>query len=248
MAWGLVSSTSCPESAAGNTTSPAINTTGANLIVVHISSYSGATGLTLSDSASNTWTLIVSTAISHPESSLYYCLNPTTNASHTFTVSGSNLYCVAQISAWSGAAISGALDQSNSNTSGSGTTLQPGSVTPSLNGELVITGVSDDTPPGVFSIGSGFTILSQDAGSGNAQGGACAYLVQSTAAAINPTWTISVSQSFIAATIATFEVGSAGFTWSDLGQGQRDVPPLRTEIVSYKEAYRRRPSGLYAPL
>jgi len=71
------------------------------------------------------------------------------------------------------------------------TTIQPGTLTPANNNGLLVTFVTSWNT-GSLSIDSGFTLVDQ--GSfvlyANYSVGS-AYLVQSTAAAVNPTWTFS---------------------------------------------------------
>ena len=87
----------------------------------------------------------------------------------------------------SGSITSGAvLDVQNGNNSGA---TQPGSITPSLNGSLIIAGIADENSGG-DSVNDGFsTPLQAPLVGGQNYGVASAYLVQTTAAAINPTWT-----------------------------------------------------------
>ncbi len=69
----------------GNTiTSGAITTTGANLIVVNVGSYS-VNPATFGDSKSNIWTaLTLQSVTSGVQTRLYYCVNPTVGSGHTF--------------------------------------------------------------------------------------------------------------------------------------------------------------------
>ncbi len=90
-----------------------------------------------------------------------------------------------------------------------GTTLQPGSVTPSENNELIVTGLGF-YPSGVLSVNSSFTISDQvNYVSSAAMGLGAAYLVQGTAGAVNPTWTDSTTATSLAAVIATFKAAAA---------------------------------------
>jgi len=88
-------------------------------------------------------------------------------------------------------------------------TLQPGSLTPLSNNKLLLTFVSCDSCTATsFSVNSGFSIIDQvprDATqNGGHVGGAWAYLVQGTAAAINPTWTITVGPNPMIANMVVF--------------------------------------------
>lgn len=189
-------------------TTSAIDTTGADLIVIAISDYSGTVGATLSDSKSNTWTPLTGyTFPTENRERLYYCFNPTVGSGHTFTYSGSLTIACVQVQAWSGAS-SSPFDQENggiNNSSG----ISTGSVTPSEDNELVVTGMSFDSAA-TMSIDNGFTISDQvNFGSGNNYGGAMAYKVQTTAAAVNPAWSRDAGTSRNCAAIATFKAAGA---------------------------------------
>lgn len=184
-------------------TTAGINTTGANLIVLAIA---GTGTMTVSDSNGNTWTACTNYSGSGGEVvRLYYCYSPTVGAGHTFTVSGTSTYSVIEVSAWSGAATS-PLDQQNG-ANNSSTTIQPGSITPAQNNELVITAVNYYISRSYSSI-SGATFLdSLDGANNNNYGLAVAYNIQTTAAAINPTWTFSTSN-YNTACIASFKAAA----------------------------------------
>jgi len=184
-------------------TTNALNTTGANLIVLGLSCASSVTPA-ISDSQSNTWTQIALVSAGTGKCILYYCSAPSTSASHTFTASATNIFAFLAAQAWSGAKSSGPLDQQTSNGSGSSATIQPGSITPSQNNCLVITAMNGSIA-GTMSIDSSFSISDQKALVGSVNyTGAMADFVQGTAAAINPTWTNSGGASFIDAAIASF--------------------------------------------
>jgi hypothetical protein len=194
----LVASTSAGSTNGGNSvTTGAINTAGANLIVVSVS---GAPS-TLSDSKGNTWTALTTYG---GVITLYYCVNPTVGTGHTFTEGGATTFAAISVMAFSGVSPSSPLDQQNGNGTVT-TSIQPGSVSPSQNNELIVTGLL--MGPGTASIDSGFNTPIQTAfNGGNAYGTAMSYLVQTTAGAVNPTWSISPATSTTMYTaIATFK-------------------------------------------
>jgi hypothetical protein len=178
MTVALVAHTATAGNATG-ATSPAISTIGADLIVVCVNA--GTQAVAVSDSLGNSYTLAAS-ATGGNAARIYYCSNPLTSASHT--VSWTGAFGSAEITAWSGVASVNAIGQTNSATSGS-----PGSVLPAFNGSLVIcSGASTDAAAG-FAINSGFTVDDSVAFSGGVNfGGASAYLIQSAAAAVAPSW------------------------------------------------------------
>lgn len=198
---------------AGNSggTSPAIITTGANLIVLGVA-YANSHTVTISDSKGNTYTALNTATTTAQVGLLYYCLNPIVGSGHTFTIGTSSSQQSMCIAAFSGVKTASAFDQQNANTSlVAGTTVQPGSVTPSVANSLVVTMHSAafiDLGGGV-SVDSGFSQTDYvPLVASTSYGTSLAYLVQGAAAAINPTWTDSVSNSFKVATIATFKPGT----------------------------------------
>jgi hypothetical protein len=115
------------------------------------------------------------------------------------------------VTAWAGAAAS-PLDQVAGRFE-AGTSVRPGSVTPTQNNELLISCMSNayDTSTSSRSINGGFTISGQVGDSTNPYGAgmAGAYLVQTTAATADPTWAYSVN-TWANAVIATFKTGEDG--------------------------------------
>lgn len=187
----LVTSGSIAGSATGGTSS-ALNTTGATLLVIVDACQNGSTP---SDSKSNTWHLAIDASPTGEFSAVdvWYAWNPAVGTGHTFTNTPN--YSESQIMAFSGVQTSS--DPLDSPTSSSTTTGTPGSVTPTNNGSLLITGVKSDNPGDIYTIGSSFTISGQTAFSTGVNfGGAAAYLVQTTAAASNPTWNVTPSGTF----------------------------------------------------
>lgn len=180
-----------------------ISTVGATLLVMSIGQYDNVTAVapTISDSASNTWTLAVTIGGgSNQIQYIYYVANPATSATHNFTTfwSAGGAYPSQQVTAWSGVATSSPLDQTSSSwNSGaaSAATIQPGSLTPSVNNCLIITSEGNFNSGGTgpsLTINESFTITNQDASVyGSYCGSGQAYLIQTTAAAVNPTWTLA---------------------------------------------------------
>jgi hypothetical protein len=182
--WSLIAHTGIDGAGSGVTTS-AINTTGANLLVAVCNWY--ASSGSVSDSNGNIWTLGFATSGADTQVSIYYVYNPTVGSGHTFTWSAVNGPIT--VMAWSGSASSPADQSAGQNTTGA-TTVPPGSITPSQNNELVIAGV--DANNNISSIDSGYTITDNESyTSGVSLGGAAAYLIQTTASATNPTFTLS---------------------------------------------------------
>lgn len=182
-------------------TTNAINTTGANLIVI-----AGASGgaSTITDSKSNTWTALTArTDVGTGQSQLFYCFNPTVGSGHTFT--NTQVAPAISVMAFSNSI---AFDVQNGSIGATVTTLSTGSVTPSFNNCLVVSGLEINGAAGaVWTIDSGFTANTYipDVG-GSCVGCGMAYKIQTTATAVNPAWS-GGSATGAAATIATFKNG-----------------------------------------
>ncbi len=186
------------------TTTAALDTTGASLIVVGVSHQQG-TAVALSDSAGNTWTALTESSVSTLCAGiLYYCIHPRTSATHTFTENTASNFSSVFAAAFKGSALN-TFDQQVGNTSNPSTTVQLGSITPTITNELLITLLSYNGTGATVSIDSGFTITdSVDFLVSNHYGGSLAYLIQGGASSVNPTWTRVDSQAN-AARIATFK-------------------------------------------
>lgn len=173
----------------GNGTSSSINTTGASLLVAYISE--STTSNPPTDSKSNTWTGLTSRVGSFANiSRLWYVANPAVGSGHTFTLSASTPSgCFV---AFDGVSLSSPFDQENGSDINNDPTSQPGSITPSVNDTVVLTGLGGVTDFPGGSINSGYTITNFEAlNLGNFFSSALAYIVQTTATATNPTWTWS---------------------------------------------------------
>lgn len=174
--------------------SSSVNTTGSTLFV-SVCTYNGGGSCTVADSKSNTWTTKVTSAtdLSSNRTQLKFVSSPTTNASHTFSCDAGN-FGTCYILAFGNTKTSSPDDQSNSAISAAATTIQPGLITPTSDGQVVVTGVGAQFLTGTASINSSYTITDQSPNNGTtANGGGAAYLVQNSAAATNPTWTIPTS-------------------------------------------------------
>ena len=190
-------------------TTSSIDTTNATLLVAGLSydSVGGPGSPAVSDSKSNTWVALTSSGGPGQRSQLYYVKNPVVGTGHTFTGGGTASFPAIFVVAIRDTDVLANVDQQNNNFLGSpGTTIQPGSVTPSLDGEAIVTHAGTSQTGAVLSIDSGFAILDQfPVSPGLAYGGGLAYRIQSAKTADNPTWTSTGAAEALCATIATFE-------------------------------------------
>jgi hypothetical protein len=204
----LVSHTGAAGTGSAATTS-GINTSGATLLIVSVASWHNTGVPSVSDSKGNSWTQLTSYigGSNGTRQTLYYCASPKVGPSHTFTASISGGFPSITVQAWSGAAVS-PFDQQNGNSSSSASTLQPGSITPSQNNELVVSGICVGTLV-TLAVDSGLVITDQIGyGGANNFGGGLAYWIESVAAAINPIWSWGGTSMDVSASIASFEPAS----------------------------------------
>lgn len=204
----LVSHTGASSVGGVTLTTSGINTTGSTLEVVVVTKISAGRTATFSDSQSNTWTALTPQDDGVLAEQMYYTDNPITSASQTFTVTvgAPSSFPSIEVETFSGTNPP-SFDVQNGAQGAAATTQQPGSITPSLNGEVVVTGIEDNVATAFpMSINGGYTITDQETASGgNNVGGAMAYLIQTSAAATNPTWTLSGVASAANLNIASFK-------------------------------------------
>lgn len=193
-------------------TTAAIDTTGANFLIAVVADYPGSDPAVISDSKSNTWTEI------HVDSQalrikVYMATSPTVGSGHTFTASGVESYNAISVAAFSGV-MAGADPTDGENSAGNflATSGEPGSVTPTVNNDLlvVIGGTDLETLP--YSIDDGFTMDEQNEPDLFASyGSLIAHKIQTSAGAENPTVTFNDTTYFnlyqvaIKAALATFK-------------------------------------------
>lgn len=186
-------------------TSSAVDTTGATLFVFVMASITAPGSVT--DSAGNTWTQLNTVTSGARRTIAYYVINPTTNATHTFSTGGEA----------AGHAVLLALDpdtpvfdqQNAGNTSGT-STVQPGSITPGGASNLLITSLGGDANTSI-SIDAPFAVGESAVNTPyGPQGVAVGWVEQASATAQNPTWTVGTNG---------FAICSAQFCFTFTGGG-----------------------------
>lgn len=199
--WTLVASLTQGSPDTNAYTTSAINTTGANLLVVNHAEGTGTT--TLTDSKSNTWVLSTVTPWNNGSNfdRLYYCANPTVGTGHTFSSSGGS--STMSIAAFSGASTN-PFDVAGGD-SANASTIKPGAIfTPETN-MLVVTGMFHNDTATSATIDNSFTISGQQLQVNGAHyGGGLAYKVIASPSSVDPTWT---GGAFQATSIASFKAG-----------------------------------------
>lgn len=207
MAFAVIASTVDGDSKSTVTTD-AIDTTGADLIVIEVGWYTAGTTPALSDSKGNTWTGLTARTQGTFRVRMFYCVSPTVGSGHTFTAAGTDSYPEIGVLAVSGVNAADAFDQESAGGGASAaTSVQPGSVTPDEANCLVVTGLVSEGSS--ITINGGYTAISVNNTGGANMGGGIAYLIQSSAAATNPTWSWTGSGT-AAAAAAVFHAASGG--------------------------------------
>ena len=154
---------------------------------------------TITDAPLNTWTS-GALGIYLIRSQIFYCLNPTTNANHTFNFSDIG-FSTFIILAFKTPQI--AYDK-NTTTTGFGTIpFQMTALTPATPDSLIITANTINRgPANVFSIDSGFNIAQQISVAGNYTGAVAFHMVSDTNA-VAPSWTLQ-SGDYMVGTMVSF--------------------------------------------
>lgn len=194
-------------------TTGTFDSTGANHLLVGVALFNGAGHASIgdiSDSKGNSWSLRTLYATAGGiEIALYQGLQTmTVGTGHTVTFTRSGSFPSIAASAWSGAALSVVLDAQTGNNGGSASTIQPGSLSPSQDNDLLFTAVAAGGTT-ITSIDSGFSIL-DNVNAANSEPLAVAYKIQTTAGAENPTWTLAGTGDVTANQSAWFAAAASG--------------------------------------
>ena len=201
--WTQLSSFTCASAGSGAdcTTSTVTGCSGANLIEIAMGMSGGTHAVT--DSQSNTYTHVG--AADSGTTSFYYVISPTVTGSMTFSSNtGGGSYPAIAGKCWQ-APTTPAFDQGPAGTTVSGTSIQPASITPSFNNELIPTlagGNFTSTP----TINDSFTtpvVVIDVPGTNYAI--ALSDFIQATAAAIQPTWSGLTPSGTLYASIISFK-------------------------------------------
>ena len=208
MAFSLIANVGASSTDAADVTTGAIDTTGADFIVAAaIGNYDFAGAPT--DSKGNTWTGLTEQVVFGGERVvLFYTVPASVGTGHTFALSTATKLPALCVAAFSGGHQTAPFDQENgADTFGS--TLNTGSITPSQDDCLIVTGIAFNVA-GTLSIGSGFSITNQQDKTANSRGGGLAWRTLSPAAAINPQLQHSPGGSSMATRIASFKPAGGG--------------------------------------
>lgn len=198
-------------------TTGAADGTGANLSIVCQTTNNGVAEPTPTDSEGNTYTGETRTSTGgFFYTRIWHSYNPTVSASMTASWSQATGAGGISLMLFSGAA-SGGLDQQGQGTTTSATSIASGSITPTENDELIVTMCSFE-PAGTLSVDSSITLATQANYAGGVNyGTGCGYKIQTTAAAINATWSKTGTAGGMASHVASFKAaGGAVATYNYL--------------------------------
>ena len=190
-------------------TSDAIDTTGADLLVVAVHENGYAGGTVPTDSEGNTWHALTLSRMNYDSSQVtfFYADNAVVGATHTFSYVRDNAYPSMSIQAFSGSlTASTPVDQENGATGFGDAAQNTGSVTPSENNELIVAAICMNGAFTDLAIDLGFAI--QDEFGTSSYTGGSAYLIQTDLGAVNPEFTWTTTRN-AAAAIATFKAAAA---------------------------------------
>jgi len=185
----------------GSITSTGVDTTGSTIILVSVCSFGGTT-TTISDSQGNTWTALpTQTGGSSTQLQMWYCISPTTNASHTFTYAGnSGCFPAMEVVGWSGVDTLFPFDffKTDAGTSSS-TTHTAGALAPGIDNSLLISVMAFNNA-NFTSIDSSFSTYDPHNHDASTVGIVFGYQIQTTATSRTPTFTVNTSNSQYAIT------------------------------------------------
>ena len=182
-----ISSSKGAASSASTASTTPFDSSGSNFVAVAVGTETATA--TVTDNKGNTYTLVRTDVTSGDFLKTYYCFGATVGPSHIISVSSSSGFPAIATACFTGVTAS-PLDQQSGLGAVGATSIQPGSITPSISGCLIISGTMTDfastfpTP----AIDSGFILAQYSPLSGSSVGCGIAYLIQGAAAAVNPNW------------------------------------------------------------
>jgi hypothetical protein len=207
MAIAHVVSTSATPGINGGTTS-GIDTTGADALFVVLSYYSGLSPdpVVTDNKGNGTFSELTAYESNDRGVQIFYKANATVGSGHTFTCSSGAIFApLVKVHAFSGVHLSAPFDVENGAFTASGTSLAPGSITPTGSGRLVISGLCVNDQTGPISENASMTESTTVAVVGTNLGGGTGWIIQGGASAINPVWSWTDSGIAASATIASFK-------------------------------------------
>ncbi len=175
-------------SGSSTATTPAKSTVGAGLIILCVSSVAA---VTVSDvTTSQTLTPATSFTDAPYIVRFYYVVNPTTSATHQFSAQGTAAFAMIDMECFSYTGGTPTLDNENGNHLAVGTSLQVGAISSTTGGRVSIIGLTTQGTGDTYAADNSFSNTDSGIGAG-AISLSMAYLLQTSGASVNPTWTLT---------------------------------------------------------
>jgi len=188
-----------------------INSTGANFLIASIRYYGSSSGFGNGlTSSANVWTLVGTTMDRGGQKMDTYVCDAPAYVGPDTSVQGSLTYFTCTIAAFSRPTGTLTVGTPASATAASVSSLASGSLTPAANDALLVSWVSfnndvgEATRPSGWQVGSSIASVTADG-----YGGAMSWRNQTTAAAVNPSWSVPTATDMLVRAVA-FTVGAAG--------------------------------------
>lgn len=190
--FGLIANVGAGAGANGSTTA-AIDTTGAKLIVLSLHGYAATPTAIVLDSKGNTYLPLTFRADLGLQiyQQLFYCINPIVGAGHTFASSGSASFSGVNVQAYSCTKNPVYASLNTTNETLSGNTMNAGNINSIYRNGLFVTGICVFNTPLTtpFTLDLGYTVTDQQAYSPGANfANSMGYKVQPLKGANNPLW------------------------------------------------------------
>lgn len=213
-------------------TTGAFDTTGANFIIVAYTAGT-ATSQTLTDSKGNTWHPLPADTANSKQCRLYYAYNATVGTGHTFTITGTATNASLSIMWFSGVlSTSDPYGGDITNNGATGTSMSAKALRPTETNCLLVTATSDTSTSITPTIDAGYTVADSILAVGAQHDAAhSAYLIQTSIATVNPTWTFGGSSDWLNTTHAWFK-SSSGTAEATGGIGVRKFDGVNDEVHS----------------
>lgn len=180
-----------------NTVSITFDDSGCDYGILVINYATAASSMTFVDGKGSKWNLLDNDTNTSVKQAVYECPKPVTGSGHTITVActGGGLPSVFFIGT-RGVRLVNRADQASTNAVSTGTSVQPGSITPSENNCIVVTCLGAYAG-NITAPGGGYTGNTVNTSVAHI-GGGLSYIIQTTATATNPTWTKASSGDSVA--------------------------------------------------
>lgn len=182
---------SCDGKSSVSVTTSAMDSTGADTIIVSVQTYNTTVPLTaISDSKSNAFVQLSHNDFGIYDQRIFLCRNPTVGGSHTFSFNtGGASYAAVSAAAFSGVGILSANDYTNATSVSS---VSAGPLTAKSNGSLFYFSIGAGSTVTQSSVSGGFTEITDIAFNPSVWMGLhTSYKIQSTAGSETPTATLS---------------------------------------------------------